>query len=66
MLEEYPEAERMYLEREVRVELVVVEDVPDHLVEHGEERAESSESGEVHDMLRLMGMLQTASHQTVG
>ena len=48
------------------MELVVVEDVPDHLVEHGEERAESSESGEVHDVLRLMGMLQTASHQTVG
>ena len=27
----------IYLEREVRMELVIVEDIPDHLVEHGEE-----------------------------
>ena len=46
-----------YLEREVRVELVIVEDIPDHLVEHGEERAEGSQASEVHDVLQTLGIL---------
>ena len=48
------------------MELVVVENVPDHLVEHGEEGAESSESREVHDVVESLGVLDTASDQSIG
>ena len=39
---------------EVRVSLVIVEDIPDQLVEHGEERVEGTE---VHDVIQVLGIL---------
>ena len=46
--------------------LVVVEqDVADHLVEHGEERAEGPEPGEVHDVLLSGGVLKALGNQVV-
>ena len=51
-----------YLQREVRVELVVVENVPDHLVEHGEERTKGPEASVVHDVVQAVGVLKTARH----
>lgn len=55
----------IYLEREVRMELVIVKDIPDHLVEHGEERAERSQASEVHDVFQSLGVLQAASYQPI-
>ena len=54
------------LKGEVRVKLVVAEDVPDHLVEHGEEGAESSQASEVHDVVLPLGVLEATRHQTIG
>lgn len=45
---------------------VVVEDIPDHLVEHGEQGAQGSEPGEVHDVVEALCVLQGPDHQTVG
>ena len=42
---------------EVRVSLVVVEDIPDQLVEHGEERVEGTKASEVHDVIQVLGIL---------
>ena len=42
---------------EVRVSLVVVEDVPDQLIEHGEERVEGMKTSEVHDVIQVLGVL---------
>ena len=48
------------------MELVVVENVPDHLVQHGEEGAESSQASEVHDVVLPLGVLEATSHQAIG
>ena len=45
--------------------LVVVEDVPDHLVEHGEEGPECPQAGEVHDVVQGLCMLQSPHHQPI-
>ena len=42
---------------EVRVRLVVVEDIADHLVEHGEEGTEGSQSGKVHHVVKGLRIL---------
>ena len=42
---------------EVGVSLVVVEDIPDQLVEHGEERVEGTKTGEIHDVIQVLGIL---------
>ena len=46
--------------------LVVVEDVPDQLVEHGEERVEGTKASEVHDVIQVLGILQGPHYQTIG
>ena len=46
--------------------LVVVQNVADHLVEHGEEGAESSQSSEVHDVVQALGELQAPRHEAIG
>lgn len=46
-----------YCHGEIRVGQVVVEDIPDHLVEHGEEGAHCSEPGEVHDVVQALCVL---------
>ena len=43
---------------EVRVCLVVVEHVSNELVEHGEERVESTKASEVHDVVQVLSILQ--------
>ena len=55
-----------HLEGEVGMELIVIENVADHLVEHGEERAQGSQSCEVHDMVQTLGILQAACHESIG
>ncbi len=45
--------------------LVVVEHVPDHLVEHGEEGIERPETSEVHNVFQRLSILQHLHHQTV-
>ena len=46
--------------------VVVVDDVAHTLVQHGEERVERPEAGEVHDVLVLLGgPLQALDHQAV-
>ena len=47
---------------EVLVGVVVVEDVADHLVEHGEEGVECTQAGEVHDVVQLLGKLERLHH----
>ena len=42
--------------------LVVVEDIADHLVEHGEEGTEGSQSGKVHHMVEGLRVLQSTHH----
>lgn len=46
--------------------MVVGDDVPGGLVEHREERAERTQSREVHDMLQLLTILQALTHKTIG
>ena len=46
-----------YRHGEVRVSLVVVEDIPDQLVEHGEERVEGTKASEVHDVIQVLSIL---------
>lgn len=46
--------------------VVVGDDVPGGLVEHREERAERTQSREVHDMLQLLTILQALTHKTIG
>ena len=53
------------LHGEVCVLVVVEQDVADHLVEHGEERAEGPEPGEVHDVLLGGGVLEALGNQVV-
>ena len=53
------------LHGEVRVVLVVGEDIPDSLVDHGEECAQSSEPGVVHDVLHLCAKLQAFVDQAI-
>ena len=45
--------------------VVVGEHVAHALVDHGEEGAEGSQAGEVHDVLQLLPELQAADHQPV-
>ena len=47
---------------EVLVGVVVVEDVADHLVEHGEEGVECTQAGKVHDVVQLLGKLECLHH----
>ena len=51
-----------YRHGEVRVSLVVVEDIPDQLVEHGEERVEGTKASEVHDVIQVLGILKGSHH----
>ena len=44
--------------REVWMRLVVVEDISNKLVEHGEERVEGAKTSEVHDVIQVLCMLQ--------
>ena len=46
--------------------VVVVEDVADALVEHGEEGAEGTQTREVHDVLEGLAKLKALGHQAVG
>lgn len=43
--------------------LVVVEDIADHLVEHGEESVEGSQASEVHDVVQLLCMHEGLHNQ---
>ena len=45
--------------------MVVVEDVANALVEHGEEGGEGSETCEVHDVVQINSMLETAIDQSI-
>ena len=47
------------------MELVVVENVANHLVQHGEEGAKGSQTSEVHDVVQVQGVVQAASYQTI-
>lgn len=54
------------LHGEVGVVGVVLGHVAAGLVQHGEERAQAAEAGQVHDVLQLEGVLQGLGDQTVG
>lgn len=54
------------LHGEVGVVGVVLGHVPAGLVQHGEERAQAAETGQVHDVLQLEGVLQGLGDQAVG
>ena len=45
--------------------LVVVDDVADHLVEHGEEGVEGPQASEVHDVVQPLSILQRLHHQPI-
>ena len=46
--------------------LVVVHDITNHLVEHGEERVEGAETGEVHDVVQLLCVHKGLDYQASG
>ena len=49
-----------HLKWEVGVELIVVEDITDHLVQHGEQRAKGSQTSKVHDVIQALSVLEAA------
>ena len=53
-------------EREVRVLVVVLENVPDGLVDEGEEGVESSDLSEVHDVLDRSCELEACVDESIG
>ena len=55
----------LYLHWEVVVSVVVLQNVANSLIEHGKERAQGSESGEVHDVLLGEGVLQGTDDQGI-
>lgn len=54
------------LHGEVRVVGVVLRHIPTGLVQHGEERAQAAEAGQVHDVLQLEGVFQGLDDQAIG
>lgn len=55
-----------YLHWEVWVLLVILENISDTLMNHGEEWLQCSHTCEIHDVLLLESKLQTLDNQTVG
>ena len=46
--------------------LVVIKDIPDKLVEHGEERVEGTQASEVHDVVQVLSILEGPHYKTIG
>lgn len=54
-----------YLHWKVRVLLIVLKDIPDSLVNHGEQGFQCSHAGEIHDVLLPKRKLQALDNQTI-
>lgn len=53
------------LHREIRMVVIVVENIANGLVEHRKQSAECSQSGEVHDVLKSLSVVKTFRNQCI-
>lgn len=56
----------IYLHREVGMIVVVDDHVPDILVQHGEQGAQSTQTCEIHYVVEILREVQALRHKTVG